>query len=149
MLHVVCVSFLFFSFFSVPVCCLNSWRRETSLLYQQQKAVRFCMNTDFKHYLPVIFVCMISNPLLFKTTFTLLISLVERQNAQIVAASADTEAFHRFQVLPTASNTIGKALAARVSPPSHLGNAACLCCALVSADAAMTWSWPYCVCIVR
>lgn len=103
MFYVVCASFLFSPDF-VPVCCLYSWRRETSLLYQQQKAVRFYMNTDFKHYVPIIFVCIIPNLLLFKTTLILHISLVERQHAQIVAASADTEAIHRFQELPTASN---------------------------------------------
>lgn len=48
--------------------------------------------------------------------------------AETVAASADSEAFCGLQELPTALNTIGKVLTARVSCSEHLENAARVCC---------------------
>lgn len=97
------------------ICGRSFLKVKTSLL---KCSVVVC-DAHFKQEdnLPAIRLCIIYSLLLLKTSISLHFLLVERQEARIAAASADDRSVSGFHEVPTASNTIAKALSAPVSCP--------------------------------
>lgn len=115
-------------------CCLCRSRGETSLLHRQQKSDAAVCDAHFKqkHLYFLIFhmqnlhLPKFPQKSIQKPSASLHISLIDRQQAPIVVASAGTKAFGSPHESSTTSNIIAKNSGSSAEPPFNSHK--CVCC---------------------